>query len=65
MIAFRGTNGADLENWITNLDGVTSPYPGVTGARVHSGFYEAYNDVQAKVSQSKLNWLRIQQLKSL
>jgi hypothetical protein len=52
VIAFRGTNGADLENWITNLDGVTSPYPGVTGARVHSGFYEAYNDVQAKVSQA-------------
>jgi Lipase (class 3) len=45
VLAFRGTNGADLENWITNIKGICSPYPGVTGAQVHTGFFQAYSDV--------------------
>jgi hypothetical protein len=27
VVAFRGTNGADLENWITNIKGVSTQYP--------------------------------------
>lgn len=50
VIAFRGTNGADLENWITNIKGVSTPYPGVAGAEVHTGFMQAYNDVKAQVN---------------
>lgn len=52
VVAFRGTNGADLENWITNIDGSSTPYPGVTGAKVHTGFQEAFNDVKAQVRQA-------------
>jgi hypothetical protein len=55
VVAFRGTNGADLENWITNIKGVSSQYPGVTGAEVHTGFQQAYNDVKAQVNQAVKN----------
>jgi hypothetical protein len=46
VLAFRGTNGADLENWITNIKGVSTAYPNVPDAYVHTGFYQAYTDVQ-------------------
>ena len=39
VVAFRGTNGADLENWMTNIKAGTSPYPGVIGGKVHTGFF--------------------------
>ena len=32
VLAFRGTNGADLENWITNIKGTSSDYPVVPNA---------------------------------
>lgn len=55
MVAFRGTNGADLENWITNIKALSSPYPGVANAEVHSGFLQAYNDVKAQVNNAVQN----------
>jgi hypothetical protein len=54
VVVFRGTNGADFENWITNIEAVSSPYPGVTGGRVHTGFILAYNDVKAQVANAVL-----------
>jgi hypothetical protein len=32
IVSFRGTNGADFENWVTNLDAVKTPYKDVAGA---------------------------------
>jgi hypothetical protein len=55
VVAFRGTNGADLENWITNIKAVSTPYPGVAGAEVHTGFMQAYNDVKAQVNSAVKN----------
>ena len=47
VLAFRGTNGPDLQNWITNLNSFTVPYPGASGTRVHKGFLFAYSKVRA------------------
>lgn len=49
ILAFRGTNGADLDNWITGIRYAKTPYPGVPKADVHRGFYEAYRLIQDKV----------------
>jgi hypothetical protein len=44
IVGFRGTDGADLQNWITNLLTIPDliPYNGVPLATVHSGFLLAY-----------------------
>eukprot|EP01132_Coremiostelium_polycephalum_P008237 gene8237-10125_t len=57
ILAFRGTEGTSLENWITNLNfPKTEPYPGkFPGALVHSGFYQAYNHVKAQVESGLQN----------
>ena len=47
VVAFRGTNGADLENWITNIKAESVAYPGVPNAEVHLGFNQAFNDIKA------------------
>jgi hypothetical protein len=47
VLAFRGTNGADIKNWITNINAKSTVYPVVPNAKVHTGFYQAYTDVQA------------------
>lgn len=52
IFGFRGTNGADFKNWATNLDSTMIPYPGVAGARIHSGFYEAYSDIKSQVHEA-------------
>ena len=59
MVAFRGTNGADLENWITNIKAASSPYPGVVNAEVHTGFQQAYNDVKAQVNNAVKNLMAV------
>ncbi|GAM23241.1 hypothetical protein SAMD00019534_064160, partial [Acytostelium subglobosum LB1] len=47
VMAFRGTQGPDLRNWITNLNfPQVSPYPADPSAMVHRGFLAAYNHVQ-------------------
>lgn len=41
LVAFRGS--VNIENWITNLNFLQTPYPGsTTGASVHEGFFQAY-----------------------
>lgn len=50
VVAFRGTQADSLMNWISNLDAShLNPYPNVTNAFVHAGFYDAYLSVQAEV----------------
>jgi hypothetical protein len=45
VIAFRGTNGADFMNWMTNLIYYRVQYADVANTQVHSGFYTAYSSV--------------------
>ena len=51
VLTFRGTNGFDLENWISNIKVLQRSYPNspITGASVHSGFYQAYEEVKDQV----------------
>lgn len=39
VLAFRGTNGIDVENWITNLKSTKVDYPYGYRTEVHKGFY--------------------------
>ncbi len=43
FLAFRGTNGVDFENWVTNIKFLTVPYP--EGGTIHRGFYQDYQAV--------------------
>jgi len=45
VVAFRGTNGADFLNWMTNIVYYRVQYEDVVGTQVHSGFYTAYYSV--------------------
>lgn len=42
VVSFRGTNGMDVKNWLTNLNSQLVQYENVTGALVHVGWYRAY-----------------------
>ncbi|KAF2070719.1 hypothetical protein CYY_007961 [Polysphondylium violaceum] len=56
VMAFRGTQMASLQNWITNLNfPKTEPYPKFPSALVHSGFLSAYQGVKSQV-ESGLNY---------
>ena len=52
VVAFRGTNGADLQNWITNIKAEGTSYPGVPNAEVHLGFFQAFNDINELVRRT-------------
>ncbi len=43
-VAFRGS--VDIANWISNIEIEKKIYPGVPGAEVHTGFYNAYMNLQ-------------------
>lgn len=45
VLSFRGTNGADFLNWMTNIVYYRVQYADVPNTQVHSGFYTAYNAV--------------------
>lgn len=49
VVAFRGTNGADLENWISNMKVLPEPYPYAPKAEVHRGFMQAYKAISEQV----------------
>jgi len=49
FVTFRGSE--DLNNWLTNLDILTTAYPYCSGCEVHAGFYSA----QQKVIQGIMN----------
>jgi Lipase (class 3) len=51
VLSFRGTNGLDLENWISNIKVLMRVYPNspITGAEVHTGFFQAYDEIKDKV----------------
>jgi predicted lipase len=52
IIAFRGTNGADFMNWLTNLIYYRVQYEDVPNTQVHSGFYTAYSAVSYVVMKA-------------
>merc|ERR1711991_61221 len=51
VLAFEGS--ANFSNWVTNLEffRVDFDYPNATGARVHGGFYKAYQSVGVDVEK--------------
>jgi len=59
VVSWRGSS--NLENWIANLQIIkeTYDYPGVPGARVHSGFYDIWQSVAANATLAVGNLLRI------
>ncbi|TNV76838.1 hypothetical protein FGO68_gene8733 [Halteria grandinella] len=54
VIAFRGTNGAESTNWITNIKTDFDKYPNwlYPDAGVHSGFYTAYKGIADNLKQA-------------
>lgn len=46
VVAFRGTQETSIQNWIEDLfwKQLDFDYPGMTEAKVHSGFYSAYHN---------------------
>lgn len=46
VVAFRGTQENSIQNWIEDLfwKQLDFDYPGMTEAKVHSGFYSAYHN---------------------
>jgi len=40
VVAFRGS--VNIANWVSNLDFIMKPFPGIANAQVHRGFYEAF-----------------------
>ncbi|KAI9253438.1 catalysis At the Interface: the anatomy of A conformational change in A triglyceride lipase [Phascolomyces articulosus] len=46
-VAFRGS--ASLQNWIADFTGTPVSYSGVTGAMVHLGFQQSYQEVQKQL----------------
>lgn len=52
VLAFRGTNGADFMNWVTNMVYYRVQYEDVSGSQVHSGFYTAYSSVASRIRSS-------------
>eukprot|EP00854_Cymbomonas_tetramitiformis_P015536 gene15536-18414_t len=43
IVVFRGTNGADIPNWIDNIDiWSVAPYPDLPDVYVHRGFHLGY-----------------------
>lgn len=52
VLAFRGTNGADFLNWMTNLVYYRVQYEDVVDSFVHSGFYTAYTAVAGQVREA-------------
>ena len=51
VLSFRGTNGFDLANWISNIKVFMRAYPNspIPGAEAHIGFHQAYDEVKDQV----------------
>ena len=47
VIAFRGTNGGDFMNWLTNIVYYRVQYYEIPNTEVHSGFFTAYASVSS------------------
>lgn len=45
VLSFRGTNGGNFKNWLTNLVYYRVQYDSVPDTQVHSGFYSAYSSI--------------------
>ena len=49
VLAFRGTNGADFQNWVTNIDAFRTSFLTANGGQVHRGFLNAYNAIAGNI----------------
>jgi len=55
FVSFRGTVTGSIENWISDLQIAKSTlYPGISNAKVHTGFLKAYNNIRILL-KTKLN----------
>ena len=52
VVSFRGTNGKDYKNWITNAVVQMLEYENVPGAMVHRGFKGAYDFISKSIRQN-------------
>jgi len=60
VVVFRGTEPTDLKNWITDLQFFTLvPWKNYPLARVHSGFYGAYQALRTQVLSSLFNTIQL------
>ena len=59
IIAFRGTNGADFLNWMTNLVYYRVQYEDVPNTQVHSGIYTAYRAISGQLKSHLSNLLAL------
>lgn len=50
VFSFRGATPSAGRNWITDLNAQRMPYPGLRGATVHKGFYNAYLSIARQVN---------------
>lgn len=50
VFSFRGATPSAGRNWITDLNSQRMPYPGLRGATVHKGFYNAYLSIARQVN---------------
>ena len=58
VIAFRGTDGGDVSDWVVNLNTLSSD---TDHGRIHSGFYDAYLAMKPQIGQA-LKGQKIQHL---
>lgn len=55
IISFRGST--NIMNWILNIDFFKKvAYKNVPNCKVHSGFYDAYNDLKIPIYQNLQNF---------
>jgi hypothetical protein len=52
ILAFRGSNGADLDNWLANFHVTQTIYPPNNKSEVHQGFFNAYEHIKDEVRTS-------------
>jgi hypothetical protein len=52
VLSFRGATPTRHRNWITDLTAHRQPYPGLRGATVHKGFYNAYLAISRQVNRA-------------
>lgn len=50
VFSFRGATPSAGRNWITDLNSQRVPYPGLRGAAVHKGFYNAYLSIARQIN---------------
>jgi hypothetical protein len=55
IVAFRGTQGQEIRDWLSDADGLLTPYAAATGM-CHSGFYQALDAVHPAMLTTLERW---------